>query len=104
MRYNSVVLALFTLTSCLCSTVLHAQDGAKMKFGKISKEEFNLSSAKDTGAHAIIISEIGSSAFETNGTSLQLVYKVHKRFKIVDKAGYDYANVNINLYKGDREK
>ncbi len=101
MRYNSVVLAFITLTSCLFSTALYAQDGAKMKFGKVSKEEFNLSSAKDTGAHAIIISEIGSSAFETNGSSLAVVYKVHKRYKIVDKSGYDYANVSVNLYKGN---
>ncbi|WP_349317405.1 DUF3858 domain-containing protein [Chitinophaga sp. MM2321] len=71
-----------------------------MKFGKISKEEFNLKSfEKDTGAHAVVIAEIGSSSFESDGRELQLVYKVHRRIKIIDKNAYGLATVRIQLYR-----
>ncbi|WP_143308842.1 DUF3857 domain-containing protein [Chitinophaga vietnamensis] len=101
MRLISVV---FVACTFLCLTALNvfSQDSSKLKFGKVSKEEFNVQRVeKDTGAHAIVISEIGSSAFETTGGSLQLVFKVHRRLKIVDKNGYDYATIRIGLYKSD---
>ncbi|MFB6457363.1 transglutaminase domain-containing protein [Chitinophaga sp. Hz27] len=99
MRYNSVVPAFSIVLICLCSLSGFSQDGAKMKYGKISKEEFKLGFDKDTGAHAIIISEIGSSSFESDGSmDFNLVYKIHRRIKIVDKAGADRGQVSIMLY------
>ncbi|MGF6847588.1 hypothetical protein QFZ51_002823 [Chitinophaga sp. W3I9] len=100
MRYTFVMLA--PIASCLFALSTFAQDGSKMKFGKVSKEEFAINrSEKDTGAHAIILSEIGSSIFESDGNDLRLVYKVHRRIKIVDKNGYDEATVHVPIYKSE---
>ncbi|MBV7531482.1 transglutaminase domain-containing protein [Chitinophaga sp. sic0106] len=100
MRYQFVALAL--LASCLLSVVAVAQDGSKMKFGKVEPAEFNVSFDKDTGAHAILISEIGSSTFDTYKGDLCLMYRVHRRYKVVDKAGFDYGEVSISLDKTSR--
>ncbi|SKA32236.1 Transglutaminase-like superfamily protein [Chitinophaga eiseniae] len=92
---------------CLCTIATLAQDAAKIKYGKISKEDFEVAAvAGDSGAHAIILSKIGSSRFESDGSGLRLVYKVHTRIKIIDKNAYDLATVKIGLYKGssDEEK
>ena len=100
MRYTFVMLTCLGFSS-LYST---AQDRSKMKFGKISREEFAVNKfEKDTGAHAIILSEIGSSAFEADGGDLQLIYKVHRRIKIIDMNGYDIATVEVPLYKSETE-
>ncbi|MFY0255028.1 transglutaminase domain-containing protein [Chitinophaga sp. 30R24] len=88
--------------SSLFALASNAQDGSKMKFGKVSKEEFtDKKFEKDTGAHAIVLSEIGSSAFESDGSDFRLIYKVHRRIKIVDKNGYDEATVQVNLHKSE---
>ncbi|PSL46175.1 transglutaminase superfamily protein [Chitinophaga niastensis] len=103
MRYTTVLLTF--MMGCLIASSAVAQDGSKMKFGKISKEEFDVKKfEKDTGAHAVILSEIGSSAFESDGKDLRLVFKVHRRIKIIDKNGYDLATVKVPLYKSDRQE
>ncbi|TWF41483.1 uncharacterized protein DUF3857 [Chitinophaga polysaccharea] len=100
MRYIPCLLT--CVVSGLLSLSALAQENGKMKFGKVSKEEFtDKRFEKDTGAHAIVLSEIGSSAFEADGGDLRLVYKVHRRVKIVDKNGFDVATVRVPLYKGD---
>ncbi|SHM69234.1 Transglutaminase-like superfamily protein [Chitinophaga jiangningensis] len=101
MRYQSVALAF--IASCLLSVAAVAQDGSKMKFGKVDPAEFNLSFDKDTGAHAILISEIGSSSFETTKGDLGVVFRVHRRYKVVDKAGFEYGEVSISLDKVGRD-
>lgn len=66
MRYTLVTVA--SVVSCLFALSTHAQDGSKMKFGRVAKEEFtDKKFAQDTGAHAIVLSEIGSSSFEAEG-------------------------------------
>ncbi|MBS0029136.1 transglutaminase domain-containing protein [Chitinophaga sp. 22321] len=100
MRYTFVLLT--CLVSSLFSLYAVAQEGPKMKFGKITKEEFTGKAfEKDTGAHAIILSEIGTSTFQSDGKDLRLVHKVHRRIRINDKNGYDVATVEVPLYKGD---
>lgn len=103
MRYTLVMLT--CLVSSLFSLCAVAQEGVKMKFGKISKEEFiERKFEQDTGAHAIVLGEVGSSVFESDGNDLRLVYKVHRRFKIVDKNGYDVATVEVPLYKSETQE
>ncbi|RBL91626.1 transglutaminase domain-containing protein [Chitinophaga flava] len=90
---------------CLCAITAWAQDGPKIKYGKITKEDFELKGVTlDTGAHAIVLSSIGSSRFESDGKELRLVYKVHTRIKIIDKNAYDLATVKIQLYKGSNDE
>ncbi|MBO9729998.1 MAG: DUF3857 domain-containing protein [Chitinophaga sp.] len=103
MRYN--IVSLVCLTGSLFTLRATAQDPAKMKFGKVDKQEFTIEKFdKDTGAHAIVLSEIGSSKFETDGNDLRLVYKVHRRIKVVDKNGYDVATVEVPLYKSETQE
>jgi hypothetical protein len=103
MRYTFVMLT--CLVSSLFSLCAVAQEGTKMKFGKITKEEFNIKKfEKDTGAHAIVLAEVGSSNFESDGNDLRLVYKVHRRIMIVDKNGYDVATVEVPLYKSETQE
>lgn len=93
------------VVGCLYAITTLAQDGAKIKYGKISKEDFNVTPvAGDSGAHAIILSRIGSSRFESDGSWFRMVFKVHARIKIVDKNAYDLATVKINLYKGSSKE
>ncbi|MBC9913207.1 DUF3857 domain-containing protein [Chitinophaga varians] len=90
---------------CLCAVTTLAQDGAKIKYGKVSKEDFTVAPiAGDSGAHAIILSRIGSSRFESDGSWFRMVFKVHARIKIIDKNAYDLATVKINLYKGSSDE
>ncbi|HEY9257224.1 transglutaminase domain-containing protein [Chitinophaga sp.] len=103
MRYSFVILT--CLVGSLFSLCAVAQEGVKMKFGKVTKEEFTVKKfEQDTGAHAIVLAEIGSSAFESDGSDLRLVYKVHRRIKIVDANGYDAATVEVPLYKSDTKE
>jgi hypothetical protein len=76
-----------------------AQTRDKIKFGKISPEDFRQTSyEKDTAAHAVILADIGSSEFQANREDLELLFKKFKRVKVVDKNGYDVATVEIPLY------
>lgn len=103
MRYTFVILT--CLIGSLLSLLALAQEGGKMKFGKITKEEFTVKKfEQDTGAHAIVLAEIGSSVFESDGNDLRLVYKVHRRIKVVDKNGYDVATVEVPLFKSDTKE
>ncbi|NSL87520.1 DUF3857 domain-containing protein [Chitinophaga sp. Mgbs1] len=98
MKYRPVLL--IVLLMALVPLVTFAQDGSKIKFGKISKEDFKVQlPEKDSGAHALVIAEIGSSEFETDADGFRLVYKVHRRIKILDKNAYDLATIRIGLYK-----
>ncbi|MFT4016129.1 MAG: DUF3857 domain-containing protein [Agriterribacter sp.] len=78
---------------------LIAQDKLNIKFGKITPADFDLSKYKyDTGASAVVIADIGSSAFDGNRGSFSLQYSKHSRIKIINKNGVEAANVSIPLY------
>ncbi|GAA0546898.1 transglutaminase domain-containing protein [Chitinophaga japonensis] len=94
------------LAGCLL-TVLStaAQEKHKIKFGKVSSEDFSQTrNDLDTGAHAIVLSDIGSSDFEAEQDGLRLVYKRHRRVKILDKTGYEAATEQVYLYKSGHEE
>lgn len=99
----------FVILFCLSVSLLpfnsFSQIGSKMKFGKVSKEEFGMNKFQsDTGAHAVILTEIGNSSFDSEGAWFKLIYKVHRRILIVDKNGYDEANMAILLYRGGQDE
>ena len=84
----------------LCASFsLIAQDKSPIKFGKITPEDFTIKQGFDTGASAVVIADIGSSAFEGNAKGwFSLVYKRTTRVKILNKNGFDAAKVEIILY------
>lgn len=94
----------------LLSVLLHsawAQDKANVKFGDVSEKHFiNKIYSIDSNANAVVIADIGSSRIEGNTKGwFSLVYKHFKRVHILNKNGYDIANVSISLYSdGDDEE
>ena len=76
------------------------QEKSPVKFGKVSATDFDLSKYKfDTSVSAVVISDVGSSAFEGNTKGwFTLVFKHQKRIKILKKSGFDAASISIPLY------
>ncbi len=87
----------FLLLSLLQS---NAQEKSKIKFGKVSADDFKEKTySVDTSASAVIIADIGSTEIVGNtkgGFSLE--FKKFRRARILNKNGYDIANVEIWLY------
>ncbi|MFT3702574.1 MAG: DUF3857 domain-containing protein [Agriterribacter sp.] len=97
---KSISLALAIASLCLMQNYLIAQDKLNFKYGKISPADFDLSGKKfDTSVSAVVIADIGSSAFEGNVKGwFSLAFKKQTRIKILNKNGFDAANVEIPLY------
>lgn len=85
---------------CLFHSPISAQDRLKLKYGKITPADFDLSKHKfDTSVNAVVIADVGSSDFEGNNSGwFSLHFKKHTRVKILNKNGLDAANVSIFLY------
>lgn len=85
---------------CVWQSALFAQEKLNIKFGKITAADFNLSNQSfDTSAGAVVIADIGKSAFEGNNSGwFSLSFSKHSRVKILNKNGMDAANVEIVLY------
>lgn len=84
-----------------------AQEKSKIKFGKITPEDFKKSAYEiDSSANAIIIADIGSTEIVGNNKGyFSLVFKKFMRAHILNKNGYDIADVEIDIYtNGDAEE
>ncbi|SEN29871.1 protein of unknown function [Chitinophaga rupis] len=95
------------LTVCLFTLASVAQEKNKIRYGKISPEDFQKTRYElDTGAHAVVLADVGSTEFEAYQSDLRLVYTRYRRVKILDKTGYEAANEEIYLYVSgnDEEK
>jgi hypothetical protein len=89
------------LALCLLANIfLHAQDKSPAKFGKISPADFNIKApAYDTGASAVVVADIGRSEFEGNLHGwFTLLFTHYKRVVILNKKGFDAANIEIPLF------
>ncbi len=82
---------------------LTAQDKIPIEFGRVAPEDFNISNFKvDTTNGGVIIADVGSSSFKGNNKGwFSLIYKHQRRLKIINKNGFDLANVEIPLYFKD---
>lgn len=84
-----------------------AQDRSPVKFGKISAADFKTKVYSiDSSASAVIIADIGSSEIAGNLKGwFSIEFKHFKRVHILNKNGYDLANVEILLYsEGNNEE
>jgi hypothetical protein len=90
----------------LISILTKAQDKSPVKFGKVSVEDFETKNlGVDTAEGAVIIADIGSSAFEGNTDGwFSLVYKVQRRVLILNNKGFDLASVEIPLYMSSKNQ
>lgn len=86
-------------------SVAHSQDKLNIKFGKITPADFNVSSPViDSNVNAVILADIGSSEFEGNYKGwFSLIFKKHKRIKILNSKGFTAAEIAIFLYSNGLE-
>jgi hypothetical protein len=80
-----------------------AQEKAKIKFGKISPDDFKTTIYSiDSNASAVIIGDIGSTDFVGNSKGgFALEFKRYCRVHILNKNGYDISAVEIPIYTVD---
>jgi len=98
---------LILLCSIFFVTNSSAQKEPKFKFGSITAADFSTTTYEiDSSASAVVLADIGSTVFEGNNkSSFSLVFKNYRRAHILNKNGYDIANVEIPLYtNGDMEE
>jgi hypothetical protein len=100
-------LLVFTLILCSFQFGSHAQDKLKAKFGNVSPEDFAPTAyAIDSSASAIVIADVGSTEIVGNSKGgFSLIFKNYRRARVMNKNGYDIADVQIELYtSGDNEE
>jgi hypothetical protein len=83
---------------------IFAQEKSKIKFGKIGPEDFQKKTYEiDSSADAVIIADIGSTEIVGNYKgSFSLEFKTFRRAHILNKNGYEVANVEIPIYTDGR--
>jgi transglutaminase-like putative cysteine protease len=77
-----------------------SQDPSKIKFGKITPADFEPKLyGIDSSASAVVLADIGSTEIVGNQKgSFSLVFKNFRRARILNKNGYDLADVTIPIY------
>lgn len=91
---------LFLLLLTINLLPAHSQEPAKIKFGKITPADFEPKLySVDSSASAVILADIGSTEIVGNQKgSFSLVFKNFRRARILNKNGYDLADVTIPIY------
>ncbi|HVF80571.1 MAG TPA: transglutaminase domain-containing protein [Flavisolibacter sp.] len=80
-----------------------AQESPHLKFGKITAENLRKKVYSiDSSAKAVVLSDIGDAAIEGNSKGwFSVLTSRHKVVHILNKNGYDEADVEIPLYTND---
>jgi hypothetical protein len=93
-------ICLLVFCGLLHTGLLQAQDKTSYKFGKIMVTDFDLTAQKfDSGANAVIISDIGNTRFEGNNSGFfTLIFTRFMRVKILNKNGFDIGDFKLYLY------
>lgn len=72
----------------------------KMKWGKVSEKDLAMSVyPADSSAAAAVLGDYGYVSFDITLDGIFQRYERHRRIKILNQAGYDYANVRIARWK-----
>ena len=105
-RYNFILAAALL---CLCLAASAQQKTPPktghsiMKLGAVTLEELQMKRYEaDTSAGAVMLFEGGRCRFDNSPSAgLHLVFEKHVIIKILKKSGYDWANVEIPLYRSN---
>lgn len=98
---------LFVIVSLNLTVAGQAQKNVNIKYGKISVDDFSPKVYSiDSNANAVVLADVGSTEIVGNLKGwFSLEYTHFKRVHILNKNGYDAANVEVDLYKdGDAEE
>lgn len=91
----------------LIASQLLAQEKNNIKFGGVTEKDFATKIYSiDSNANAVVIADIGYCSLDGNDKGwFSAVSKHFKRVHILNKNGYDIANVSIELYSnGEAEE
>lgn len=90
----------FFLLCCVHSIAQKKETSPYAKFGKISANDLQTKFyAIDSNANAVVLSDIGSSVIVGNSNGwFDLKFERHTVIHILNKNGYDEANIEIPLY------
>jgi len=99
---------LLAFLMAFCVLTIHAQQKTSnpknFKYGKIDLQEFDTKVAgADSAARGVKLFDIGKGWFEISPKTggFVFVYERHIRYKVANKAGYDLADFDIQLYRGE---
>lgn len=96
MKKILVLLLLFLISN------ITAQKFKFPKWNQFTKSEIALQAyERDTTAHALVLDEVAYAYVEYGG-NYEIVKKVYKKIKILDREGLDEANVKLYTYKKER--
>ncbi|MBI5372994.1 MAG: DUF3857 domain-containing protein [Sphingobacteriales bacterium] len=92
---------LLSLVISICSLCSYSQDKSPVKYGNVSEKDFATTIYPiDSNANAVFIADIGRTEIEGNSKfGFSLVYKHYSRVHILNKNGFEAANVSLSLYK-----
>ena len=99
-------LVLLLLSALLASATVQAQP-EPIKFGQLDPADLTAAPfVADSAAAAVVLCDYGRSHLKGQGADFQVVFERVTRLKILKKAGYDEATVEIPLYHrdGNQEK
>lgn len=98
-------LLLTSVCTLFLLTILPAQEKLNLKFGKIQPQDFDINSPLlDSNVNAIVLSDQGSTEFEGNSKGwFSMIYRRHKRIKLINKNGFDAADISIVLYSDGQD-
>ena len=94
---------LFVTCVMFISIFSWCQEKTPYKFGKVSAEDFQRKIYSiDSNASAVVLADVGTSQFEGNNKGwFSLLFKRYARIHILNKNGYDAADVKIFLFEGN---
>jgi hypothetical protein len=95
-----------TITLLTFLFVLNSISSQNYKFGKVALSEVtNNIYEKDTSASAVVLYKYRNTYFNyQHPEGWVLITEVHKRIKILNKDGLDYATEEVSLYKSSKSK
>lgn len=99
---------MIVLLMLMCNAIYAQQKNPYARFGKITVAELQKKVYSiDSSANAVVLSDIGEAAVVGNSKNwFSITFKRHRVVHILNKIGYDEANVTIPLYTNykDEEK
>jgi hypothetical protein len=97
MSSKGYFLSLVASFSCL---FIAAQEKSSIKFGSVTEKDFATKIYPiDSNANAVVIADIGTTTIEGNNSGwFTLSFKHFKRVHVLNKNGFDIANVSLSLY------
>lgn len=101
-KKNLFVFCLLLLASFSYAQENIASKSKTFKYGKIEPAEFDSKgSGADSAAAALILFDVGRGYFELSPKTgdFAFVFERHIRYKIINKSGYDYGNLELRFYK-----